>query len=474
MFSLVQNFIWNFQQNQPLAAQIVQAIEQLGGQALVVGGAVRDLLLGHELGLDSQDLDIEVYGLTAQQLEQVLRQFGAVRLVGKAFGVYLIDGLKIDWSLPRIDSSGRKPTVEINPELSFREAFRRRDLTINAMGINLKTGELIDPFNGQADLAARVLRYVDRELFVEDPLRFYRVMQFVGRFDFWPDINLDQLCAQMDISQVSQERIENEFSKLFLKSKSPSRALIWLQKIGRLKEILPEVYATIGTPQSPSWHPEGDVFEHTKQALDLAARQNYVSDQDKLLMMWAALCHDLGKVTHTKLVNGQYKSHGHAAGGVLLARKLLKRITNHQDLIAGVCNLVAQHMEPLVFMKGQAGSAAYKRLALRLAPQTISQLVQLSLADRQGRVPGGQLPDQIDFSADMQLSNFIEQAQLAGVYDGPEKPVLQGRDFLEFQAPGPRLGQLVQRAYQIQIETGITDPQQLKQLVVAGKSFKKQ
>jgi hypothetical protein len=131
-------------------------------------------------------------------------------------------------------------------------------------------------------------------------------------------------------------------------------------------------------------------------------------------------------------------------------------------------------MEPLVFIKGQAGSAAYKRLALRLAPQTISQLVQLSLADRQGRVPDGQLPDQIDFSADMQLSNFIEQAQLAGVYDGPEKPVLQGRDFLEFQAPGPRLGQLVQRAYQIQIETGITDPQQLKQLVVAGKSFKKQ
>ncbi len=475
MVKIVQDFIFNFKKNQPLATQIVQAIEQLGGQAVVVGGAIRDLLLNRNKNIKDwlvQDLDIEVYGVTAQQLEQILRQFGPVRLVGKSFGVYLVDGLNIDWSLPRTDLSGRKPMVMIDPELNFQEAFRRRDLTINAMGINLKTGELIDPFGGQVDLKAGVLRYVDRKLFAEDPLRFYRVMQFIGRFEFWPDADLDELCSQMSLLQVSKERIESEFEKLFLNSKSPSLALVWLQKIGRLKEILPEVHATIGTLQSSDWHPEGDVFEHTKQALDLSARQFYNSDQDKLLIMWSALCHDLGKVTHTKLVDGQYKSHGHAAGGVPLARKLLNRITSNKNLIDGACRLVAQHMEPLVFMKGHASLAAYKRLAVRLAPQTISQLVKLTLVDRQGRVVGGQLPNQIDFGVDLQLSDFIEQAKLAGVYDGPERSVLFGRDFLDLDLAGPELGRLVKQAYQIQIETGITDPQQLKQLVVAHKPFK--
>jgi len=207
----LEKFITNFKQTNQIPSQIIAQIHAAGGTAVLVGGAVRDLLLGRQ----TKDLDIEVYGLEPAQLENILRQYGVVQQVGKAFGVYILLGVQIDWSLPRTDSAGRKPHVQINPNLDFTSAFRRRDLTINAMGINLKTSELIDPFNGVQDLQNKILRYIDRDLFVEDPLRFYRVMQFVGRFEMEPNHDLNQLCHEMDIKDVSKERIEQEFNNYF-------------------------------------------------------------------------------------------------------------------------------------------------------------------------------------------------------------------------------------------------------------------
>src|SRR5438445_13482845 len=121
-----------------LVQQIVQQIHQHGGQSLLVGGAVRDLLLGIEI----KDLDIEVHKLSLADLETILRAHGPLSLVGKSFGVLRLHGLDIDWSLPRADSSGRKPEVLINPHMSISQACRRRDLTINAMAIDLVTLQL--------------------------------------------------------------------------------------------------------------------------------------------------------------------------------------------------------------------------------------------------------------------------------------------------------------------------------------------
>ncbi|NBV28921.1 HD domain-containing protein, partial [bacterium] len=115
-------------------------------------------------------------------------------------------------------------------------------------------------------------------------------------------------------------------------------------------------------PQEAAWHPEGDVFEHTMQAIDLAARQNYVNDQEKLLIMLAALCHDLGKSVTTKKIDRQWRSFGHAKAGVVLAQKLLGRITSNQNLIKQVSVLVQYHMEPLGFINNNAGLFAYKKL----------------------------------------------------------------------------------------------------------------
>ena len=123
----------------------------------------------------------------------------------------------------------------IDPHMNFADAFKRRDLTINAMGIDLKTFELIDPWHGLEDLKKGILRAPDAKLFIEDPLRLFRVMQFIGRFQMNPDKQLNEICAKMSLAGISTERIEAEFDKLFLKSKRPSLGIRWLQEIGRLQ-----------------------------------------------------------------------------------------------------------------------------------------------------------------------------------------------------------------------------------------------
>lgn len=446
----------------PLVSRIVDAIVRNKGVALLVGGAVRDILLD----LPVKDLDIEVYGLDTQQVESLLQSFGPVSVVGKAFGVFRLHGLDVDWSLPRTDSAGRKPDVVVNPLLEYEHAFRRRDLTINAMGIDLATGQLIDPFGGQEDLAKRILRAPDVALFVQDPLRFYRVMQFIGRFALYPDDELNGVCTTMDISTVSRERIEVEFSKLLLRSHQPSRGIRWLHTIGRLHEVLPELAATVGCRQDPRWHPEGDVFEHTMQALDAAAVLSYDNDHTKLIGMYAALCHDLAKPFTSQERDGKITSYGHAQQGVALAHRMLKRITHNHDIIATVGILVKHHMDPLVFIKGGAKSPAYKRLARALAPYaTLAMLIRLALADRQGRNPEGHVPFRHSIP---EVEEFERKALALNILHQPEEPLLFGHDVMDIVSPGPAMGALLKRAYQLQLDEGITSKEELKKRLVAG------
>jgi len=443
-----------------MVQDIVHAIDQAGGIVLLVGGAVRDLLLGQEV----KDLDIEVHQLMPEQLEKLLRLFGPVSLVGKSFGVFRVHKLDIDWSLPRTDSAGRKPHVEIDPFMGFKEAFRRRDLTINAMGINLITYELIDPFHGQEDLRNKILRETDTRLFTQDPLRFYRVMQFISRFAMQPAESLNAICMTMDIKHVSVERIEGEFNKLLLKSTRPSLGIRWVHSINRLKDILPQLYALVGVEQGADWHPEGDVFEHTMQTVDAAARIVYENEFDTLVLHYAALCHDLGKATDTQKVDGRITSHGHDMAGVPLTKQMLKHITRNKMLIESVVKLVRYHMAPLQFIQDGAKMSAYKRLANKLAPQvTIEMLADLALCDRQGRNPDSHIPLTTPQS---EVEAFRVRAQQAEVLTGIEQPILHGRDLLDHVPPGPQLGQLLRKAYEIQLEEGIKDKNELKRRVL--------
>ena len=386
-------------------------------------------------------------------------------MVGKSFGVLRVHPLDIDWSLPRIDSVGRKPEVSIDPFMDIVAALKRRDLTMNAMAINMVSLEFIDPFGGLGDMQTKVLRAVDTQFFIEDPLRFYRVMQFVGRFEMEPAAELNELCVNMNLHGVSKERISDEFEKLFLKSVRPSLGLRWIASIGRLHELLPELGALIGVPQDPAWHPEGDAFEHTMQAIDAAARLEYKDAREKLIIILSALCHDLGKATTTEFVDERWRSAGHAQISAELAKKLLPRITIKKELISIIVTLVEYHMHVLFFITDNAGPAAYKRLAKKIAPDvTLEMLMKLARADRRARNPQKGFPLAADDEKDINL--FVERAHHALVLQQAEPPIMHGRDFLDVVSPGPLLGKLVDRAYEFQIEQGIADKDSLKKMVL--------
>jgi tRNA nucleotidyltransferase (CCA-adding enzyme) len=465
---------------------IIKEIVSAGGIPYLVGGSVRDFVLKQE----TKDLDIEVHKISLENLEKILKKFGTVSLVGKKFGVLKLHGYDIDWSLPRRDTKGRKPEVIVDPEMTIKDACLRRDITMNAMAIDLSSlngePEIIDHFGGLEDIKNKVLRVVDKKLFIEDPLRFYRVMQFVGRFEMKPDDELNDICKKMDLRDVTlggelaRERIYEEIKKLLLKSKRPSLGFRWLKEIGRLKELFPEVGDLVGVEQRADYHPEGDVFEHTMQSLDASAKISeapsppFVPSARRVYrgkaftIMLALLCHDFGKVIST---DEKLTAKGHDIAGVPLAKKFLKRFTWNSSLISAVCKLVRYHRMPLELVEQGAKPKAYKRLALKLAPEvTANDLYFVSWADIRGRNSKGELPLEIGFKGEDEiLDQFLENVQDASVEHGPEKPVLQGRDLLGIVEPGPEMGAILKKAYEIQIDEGITDREELKKRVLPEK-----
>jgi tRNA nucleotidyltransferase (CCA-adding enzyme) len=461
---LLKDKVLHFLEQNNKIVSIISTLQQAGARIYLVGGVVRDMVLQCQ----TKDIDIEVHGISIDELENVLKSFGPVKLVGKQFGVLRLLSLDIDWSLPRKDSKGRKPKVIIDPEMTIEQACRRRDVTMNAMAIDLgaalskKEIKLIDPFDGLNDISSKTLRAVDATLFVDDPLRFYRVMQFIGRFEMDPDKELNELCLKIDVSDVARERIFEELKKLLLQSKNPSRGIRWLNDIGRLKEVMPEVYELIGVVQPKKYHPEGDVFEHTMQSLDAAAILDmYENDREKLLIMFGALCHDFGKPAVT---DKEGHARGHEEKGVEPTKIFLKRFCDDTLLIKVVTKLVRHHLMPGALIEQKSSVKAYKRLALKLSPEvSMRQLGMVALCDHRGRNGKGHDPLDIDQKL---FDAFAEKLKEADVVDKPEAPVLQGRHIIDDIKSGPAMGRLLKRAYEIQIDEGIINVDELKRRVL--------
>jgi tRNA nucleotidyltransferase (CCA-adding enzyme) len=199
---------------------------------ILVGGCVRDSFLN----IAVKDYDVEVYGLnTLEELEEILKEFGSVNLVGKSFGIVKLSTktMEYDFSFPRLENKiadwHTGFDVVINGHLNFKEASKRRDFTINSIGYDYKNKIYLDPFYGLKDIEERILRHIDDDTFTEDPLRVYRAIQFIARFDFVLDIQTFKLCKQIvqtdEFLSLSKERIYEEYKKLFLKSKQPSKGL---------------------------------------------------------------------------------------------------------------------------------------------------------------------------------------------------------------------------------------------------------
>ncbi|MBT4594561.1 CCA tRNA nucleotidyltransferase [bacterium] len=456
----------------PVFSDVVEAIADAGGTAYLVGGAVRDLILG----IGVKDIDIEVHGLSLEKLDGVLKKFAKPLHVGKQFGVIKTNfkTVNIDWSIPRRDSSGRKPEVEFVPDMSLKDAMQRRDLTMNAMAIDLGKLDgatsiekiIEDPWDGLADIKKRKLRAVDDKKFLEDPLRFFRVMQFAARFEMAPCDGLDALCKTMELASLASERITEELVKLFTLSKHPSLGFRWLKKIGRLDEFFPEVAQLESVEQNPKCHPEGDAFEHTMQVLDVAGSLkigNGITDvrssQEKLWLTLSSLCHDVGKFS---TVDEGLHTHGHEKEGVPVTKDLLNRFDFGEKLVKKVVCAVRNHMMPWALVFQNSGAKAYKRLAARIHPHlSMRQLGLVGLCDTSGRMPrDGQIPKDWDATCRLwteKLKEFLKNAERANVVEAPEPPVVTGQHLLKFMKPGPAMGKALKKAYEIQIEEGIHD-----------------
>ena len=245
-------------------------------RAYLVGGAVRDALLGLPAG---RDFDIEVFGVNYEQLVQALSRWGRTDLVGRSFGVVKLNtgsDCQYDFTVPRQDSKvapGHKGfEVEFDPAITPEEAAARRDFTINSIMYDPRAQEILDFFGGAADLRNRVLRHTSAA-FAEDPLRVLRGMQFAGRFALTAAPETVEICRAMKSAfpELAVERVREEWFKWAQSSTVPSAGLRFLAATEWVDHF-PEIKSMMGMPQEPEWHPEGDVFVHTCHCCDALAR----------------------------------------------------------------------------------------------------------------------------------------------------------------------------------------------------------
>jgi tRNA nucleotidyltransferase (CCA-adding enzyme) len=419
---------------------VCEAVRAAGGRALLVGGCVRDCALG----LPAADLDIEVYGIPAPRLLGLLSERFSVDLVGRAFPVFKIRGVPIDVSIPRRSSRGDRAAEALaDPDATPAEAAGRRDFTINAIAVDPLSGEVIDPFRGREDLRARILRHTTGK-FAEDPLRVLRGMQLAARFDLDVAAETVALCRETPPGPLPRERIFEEWRKLVLRSRRPSRGLAFLRDCGWTRHF-PELAALIGCPQDPGWHPEGDVWTHTLHCMDGFAAERSGDERDDLVVGLAVLCHDFGKPSTTaREEDGRITAKRHGPAGEARARSFLGRMTGERDLIEEVATLVGAHLAPLHLFEARAGDAAVRRLARRVG--RIDLLVRVARADQAGRPP----LEPGRFAAGDWL---LARARALDVEGAAPEPILKGRHLIRLGlGPGPRLGSILKACYAAQLE----------------------
>ena len=435
-------------------SSLARAIHDAGGRALLVGGCVRDALMGSQ----PKDWDLEVYNLDAARLREILDQFGPVNVVGEAFTVYKL-GKHLDVSIPRRErKSGRGHkgfVIEGDPSMTIADATRRRDFTINAILQDPLTSELIDPFHGQHDIEQHVLRAVSTETFAEDSLRVLRAAQFAARFEFDIDPQTVELCRTIDLSDLPAERIWGEMEKLLLRASRPAIGLEWLRRLGAIEKLFPEIQSLIGVPQDPEWHPEGDVFVHTQLVIDRA--RELIEDLPyarQVTVMLAALAHDFGKPATTQFIEGRWRSRGHEEAGVQPAESFLSRVNVHTidgyNVRAQVIALVREHLKPGEFYKkrDEVGEGAFRRLARRCEPDL---LYRVAKADSLGR-NADWVPREQWYGSEAQ-EWFIQRSRELEVEQRPPDPLLLGRHLLELGVePGPRMGEITRAVYEMQLD----------------------
>lgn len=319
--------------------EIAKKIDENGGAIYLVGGAVRDKLLG----LEVHDED---YCITKMDEKTFERLFPMAKKKGKSFPVYEID--KKEFAMARKEKKNGKKhqdfEVDVGKDITIEEDLQRRDITINSMAIEVLSGKMIDPFGGEEDLKNKVIRATSKA-FIEDALRVYRVARFASCLDFNVEEETLKQMEQMkeELLELPKERVFEEFRKA-LSCKKPSIFFEVLKKANLLSVHFKEIYDLIGSIQPEKYHPEGDSYAHTLIVVDEAAKR-----ADKLEIRYSALVHDLGKGTTPKEL---YPHHyGHEERGVELAKKLGERIGVPKSWTSCAKVACKDHMRGGIFSK---------------------------------------------------------------------------------------------------------------------------
>jgi tRNA nucleotidyltransferase (CCA-adding enzyme) len=324
---------------------------------------------------------------------------------------------------------------------------------VNAIAWDPLAEEYLDPFGGRADLLEhRVLRAVDPSTFGDDSLRVLRGVQFAARFQLEMDEATKALCRSIPLDDLPAERIWGEIEKLLLLAERPSIGLTLALELGIIERLFPELFALVGCPQEPEWHPEGDVWVHTLLVID-GARQRIgdLERPEQVAIMLGAVCHDFGKPLTTAFVDGRIRSIDHEQQGVAPASAFLARLNVQSmggfDVATQVLGIVAHHLKPHAFAKAvtPVSDGAFRRLSAKV---DLELLGRVAMSDCRGRTGN------FDCSA---IDAFLERARALGVQRRPPAPLLMGRHLLALGVPpGPRMGEILAAVYELQLDGSVT------------------
>ena len=397
--------------------KIAGDIREAGGRAFLVGGWVRDALLGKPC----RDYDIEVYDMAQDALVPILSKYGRTNLVGKAFGVIhlAMKGLSLDFSFPRTESKvgygHRGFVVHTDEKLSFKEAALRRDFTINAMGMELPELTLCDPYGGIDDLKKHTLRHVG-PAFAEDSLRILRGVQFASRFGCTLAPETVELCRTLSLDDLSVERLFEEFKKWLLKPGKPSLGLRAFLDI-KLDAYFPEIL-----PFEGSWETLGAILDKMAELRDASA----LSEAQAMEFAFASLL----------------------CGSPATSLKFLERITNEVHLLKVVPPLLQSFRTLDTAIVRNA--PALRRLAVKLDGLKLLCLLVKSVPREYfaGGAPAGS-----DFA-----DKLWEAASGLGLLEKAPQPYLTGKMLLDLGvAPGRQMGEIIKRSFELQLDGKIVD-----------------
>lgn len=420
--------------------RILETLRANGHEAYLVGGGVRDLLLGRE----PKDWDIATDALP----DRIEALFSKTVAIGKAFGIITVvpdDGNPVEVATYRADSpyaDGRRP--ESVAFTDAREDALRRDFTINALFLDPDTGEIRDFVHGRADLDARLIRAIGDPAvrFAEDHLRMLRAIRFAATLGFAIEpatFTAIQKLA-LNIRRISAERIRDELFRLLTESQQAGAALQLLRDSGLLKEILPEIDAMAGVEQPPEFHPEGDVFTHTRLMLDA------MPPNPSLRLALSVLLHDVGKPPTAQLATlpdgtQRWRFENHASVGAGMARAILERLRAPNALVDDVCAIIAGHMR-----LADAPRMRAPKLRRLLGAPTFDDDLELHRLDC---LSSHALLDVYDFLK-------AEKATFAAEPVLPF-PLVTGRDLIALgHIPGPHFSKMLQDVYDRQLD-GLSD-----------------